>query len=286
MSNSFRYAFAALVAIGLLALSLPAAAATGLQGHTPAAGAASGDPTVSYSPSSAPVGTPFTITGTGWTPGGTVTATLPYGSPGWFIGYQTPTVNASGDFSFVETVGTGPGGPTPSGAYVSTYVEKYGGSSLSANQTFTVTAPSYNCSCVTYVRDALQAQGINLPGGPATAAGYTPQVMEADGFALVTPSDGAIPSGGRPMVMVWNANTHGAFGAGHMALVANSWAVQAGLAYRGQDPSYNGRSWTITVLHVDWPLRHCSPAQTTFTGSAWSNLNGVNFYVPEVGSAG
>ncbi len=70
------------------------------------------------------------------------TATLPYGSPGWFTGYQTPTVDANGDFSFTETVATGPSGPTPPGAYVSTYVEHYGGSSLSASQTFTVTASS------------------------------------------------------------------------------------------------------------------------------------------------
>lgn len=281
MSTSVRYTFAALVTVGLLALSLPAAASTGLPSHTAAAVAASDGPTISYSPSSGPVGTPFTITGTGWTPGGTVTATLPYGSPGWFIGYQTPTVDASGDFSFVETVATGPSGPTPPGAYVSTYVENYGGSSLSATQIFTVTGPSYNCSCVTYVRDVLaaQGQGYNLPGGPSTAAGYTPQVMKADGWSLVTPANGTIPSAGLPMVMVWNANTHGAYGDGHMALVANSWAVQAGLAYSGQDPSYNGTSWSITVLQVDW-AGDCSPAQTTFTGTAWSNLNGVNFYVP------
>jgi hypothetical protein len=282
MSTSMRYTVAALVAIGLMALSLPAAASTG---HTAAAAAtASGDPTISYSPSSGPVGTPFTITGTGWTPGGTVTATLPYGSPGWFIGYQTPTVNASGDFSFVETVGTGPSGPTPPGAYVSTYAENYVGSSLSATSTFTVIAPSYECSCVTYVRDILAAQDVNLPGGPATAADYTPQWMAENGWSRVTPANGTIPSAGLPMVMVWNANTHGAYGDGHMALVADSWAVQAGLADSGQDPSYNGTSWTITVLHADW-AGDCSPAQTTFTGSAWSNLNGVNFYVPEIGTA-
>lgn len=143
MSTSLRYTLAALLAVSLLALSLPAAASTGLQDHTAAAvAAASGDLTISYGPSSGPVGTTFTITGTGWAPGDTVTSTLPYGSPGWFTGYQTPTVDANGGFSYQETVGTGPSGPTPVGAYTITYVENYDGSSLSATQTFTVTPTS------------------------------------------------------------------------------------------------------------------------------------------------
>jgi hypothetical protein len=96
-------------------------------------------PAVTFSPSSGPLGTTFTISGSGWVPGGKVTSTLPYGSRGWFTGYQTPTVNASGGFSYTETVGTGPGGPTPPGTYTFTYVEKYGGCSPSFGQTFTVT---------------------------------------------------------------------------------------------------------------------------------------------------
>jgi hypothetical protein len=103
-------------------------------------------PSVSFTPTSGPVGTTFTITGSGWVPGGTVASTLPYGSPGWFTGYQTPTVNANGDFSFKETVGTGPGGPTPPGAYTFTYAEKNGDCSLSFHQAFTVTPkPSPTC---------------------------------------------------------------------------------------------------------------------------------------------
>ena len=96
-------------------------------------------PTVTFSPNSGSVGTTFTITGKDWAPGGTVTATLPYGSPGWFTGYQSPTVDANGGFSYQETVGTGPNGPTPPGAYTFTYAENYGGCSLNFHQTFAVT---------------------------------------------------------------------------------------------------------------------------------------------------
>ena len=96
---------------------------------------------VSFFAPAGPVGTTFLIGGSDWVPGGTVTSTLPYGSPGWFTGYQTPTVGADGGFNFKETVGTGPNGPTPPGAYTFTFVENYGGCSLSSQQTFTVTAP-------------------------------------------------------------------------------------------------------------------------------------------------
>jgi hypothetical protein len=97
-------------------------------------------PSVSFFSTAGPVGTTFLIAGSDWVPGGTVTSTLPYGSPGWFTGYQTPTVGANGGFNFKETVGTGPNGPTPPGTYTFTFVENYGGCSLSSHQTFTVTA--------------------------------------------------------------------------------------------------------------------------------------------------
>jgi len=84
----------------------------------------------------------FAITGSGWLPGGTVTSALPYGSQGWFTGYQTPTADAAGHFSYSETVSTGPSGATPPGGYPITYGETYGGCSLSFTQTFTVTQSS------------------------------------------------------------------------------------------------------------------------------------------------
>jgi hypothetical protein len=102
---------------------------------------------VTFLPDGGPVGTTFVIAGSNWMPGGTVTSTLPYGSPGWFTGYQTPTVGTNGGFAFKETVGTGPHGPTPPGTYIFTFVEKYGGCSLSYVQKFTVTAePSRTCT--------------------------------------------------------------------------------------------------------------------------------------------
>src|SRR5512135_3107998 len=95
-------------------VAIVAASALAILGLPAAAFARS--PAVTYSPSSGPVGTSFTITGSGWMPGGTVTATLSSSSPGfWFTGYRTPVVDAHGHFSYEETVGTGPGGPTPTG---------------------------------------------------------------------------------------------------------------------------------------------------------------------------
>jgi hypothetical protein len=106
-------------------------------------------PSVSFFSDGGPVGTTFLIAGSNWVPGGTVTSTLPYGSPGWFTGYQTPTVGANGGFAFKETVGTGPHGPTPAGTYTFTFAEKYGGCSLSFQQKFTVTAsPAPSCNTV------------------------------------------------------------------------------------------------------------------------------------------
>lgn len=97
-------------------------------------------PSVSFLPAGGTLGTTFVIAGSNWVPGGTVSSTLPYGSPGIFTGYQTPTVGTNGGFNFKETVGTGPGGPTPPGTYTFTFVEKYGGCSLSYVQKFTVTS--------------------------------------------------------------------------------------------------------------------------------------------------
>lgn len=96
-------------------------------------------PTVTFSPNSGPLGTTFTINGRHWEPGGTVTSTLPYGSPGVFTGYQTPTADSGGAFSFKERVGSGRNGPTPPGRYTFTFVENHGGCSLSFRQTFIVT---------------------------------------------------------------------------------------------------------------------------------------------------
>ena len=113
--------------------------------------------TVTFSPSSGRAGTTFTITGHNWVPGGTVTSTPPHGSPEWFTGYQTPTVNSNGGFSYKETVGTGPGGPTPAGTYTFKYVEKYGGCSLSFHQEFTVN-PSPSPSCARVPRNPFSSE--------------------------------------------------------------------------------------------------------------------------------
>ncbi len=94
------------------------------------------NPSVTFTPTSGLLGASFTITGTSWVPGGTVTSGLPNGSPGWFTGYQAPTVDAAGHFSFKETVGTGPNGPTPPGDYPFTFSESQ--CSLKVTADFTV----------------------------------------------------------------------------------------------------------------------------------------------------
>lgn len=147
--------------------------------------------------------------------------------------------------------------------------------------------PNYYCSCVTYVRDTLAAQGVNLGGGPATASEYTEKWMDAHGWHRVKlPNNGTIPDGNQPMVMVWDANTHGAGSSGHMAIVVNAWA-RNNLGASGKSPWYNytTKLWNIAVLQDDWSEdpSNCTPAQHLFnnTYQHWGELYGVNFYVPD-----
>lgn len=124
----------------------------------------------------------------------------------------------------------------------------------------------YNCSCVQYV-EAMTG----LPGGPATAAGYTESEMNTLGYyRIVPPGDGEIPADGA--IMVWDADHKGAGPDGHMALVVGN-------------PSYNysSQKWTIHVQHVDWDRSgtgnpNCGVEADTFTH--WGDLDGVNFYRP------
>ncbi|MEA2341489.1 MAG: eukaryotic-like serine/threonine-protein kinase [Solirubrobacteraceae bacterium] len=97
------------------------------------------NPVVTLSPSSGPLNTTFSVFGDGWMQGGVVKGELPYGSPGWFTGWQAPTADISGVFTVEAKVDTGPGGPTPPGDYIFTWSENQGGCSLSATATFTVT---------------------------------------------------------------------------------------------------------------------------------------------------
>ena len=175
-------------------------------------------PSVSFFAAAGPVGTTFVIAGSHWVPGGTVTSTLPYGSPGWFTGYQTPTVAANGGFAFKETVGTGPHGPTPPGTYTFTFVEKYGGCSLSYQQTFTVTAQPGHPTCpytpsVTFspgfghVSTAFIVIGHGwAPGGTVTATlgsrgwftGYQTLIVNAHGGFSFRETVGSGPHGPTP----------------------------------------------------------------------------------------
>ena len=113
----------------------------------------------------------------------------------------------------------------------------------------TARADSISCNCVAYVRSQT-----GLPGGPATAAGYTERTMGRFGYRRVAPQSGAI--------LVWDAWQKGAYGAGHMAIITGAW--------------YNNhlKKWQISVRHADWVA--CGVRDTNFT---WGDLYGVNAYV-------
>jgi len=185
-----------LYSLWLAVVAVIAACALGILGLPAAAFAQS--PAVTFTPSSGPVGTSFTITGSNWMPGGQVPSTLPYGSPGWFTGYQAPTVDANGKFSYTETVGTGPGGPTPSGTYTYTYVEN----SLSATQTFTVTGQSSGAAphitgYTTYTQGVMVILSVTYTG---TADGFGFKGINGSGWAeenhpLSSPSYGHVSPG-------------------------------------------------------------------------------------------
>src|SRR5664280_1025739 len=185
-----------LYSLWLAVVAVIAACALGILGLPAVAFAQS--PAVTFTPSSGPVGTSFTITGSNWMPGGQVPSTLPYGSPGWFTGYQAPTVDANGKFSYTETVGTGPGGPTPSGTYTYTYVEN----SLSATQTFTVTGQSSGAAphitgYTTYTQGVMVILSVTYTG---TADGFGFKGINGSGWAeenhpLSSPSYGHVSPG-------------------------------------------------------------------------------------------
>ena len=197
---------------------MPFVTFTVTQGTPPPPPSCTYTPTVTFSPGSGRVGTTFTIAGSGWVPGGTVTSTLPHGSPGWFTGYQTPTVNANGGFSYKETVGTGPGGPTPAGTYTFTYVEKYGGCSLSFHQAFTVTAsPPPRPTCTTPVSNTNPAMKF-----PWAGYGLYPDCGTHVTSVTATwrvPTVKCANSGESTRTAVW---------VGMWGYVANSWLPQIG----------------------------------------------------------
>lgn len=158
-------------------------------------------------------------------------------------------------------------------------------SAASRHTTARATDP-YGCSCVTYVRKTLAAQGVILDGGPSTAGGYQESWMDAHGWhRVVPPNNGTIPDGGKPEIVVWDPNQHGASPDGHMAIVVTTWSRSV-LGASGESPWYNysTKVWNITVLQDDWTEdpSTCTPAQHLFNNPSqgWGNLYGVNFYVP------
>lgn len=202
----------------------------------------------------------------------------------WQVVYaQTATVGSSGWESYPYWVGPMVSGVAlysrvcfPSGVCTSWWPSAPPGQPEHVN---------YNCSCVTFVRDVLAAQGVMLDGGPATAGQYQEKWMDTHGWhRVIPPNNGTIPDGGEPMVAVWDDNQHGAGPDGHMAIVVTAWSREH-LGASGRSPWYNysTKMWNITVLQDDWSTdpQPCTPAQHLFDSPPWGNLYGVNFYVPD-----
>lgn len=126
----------------------------------------------------------------------------------------------------------------------------------SAEHPQSVAADDIACSCVAFVRSVT-----HLPGGPGAAAGYTPAFMVKAGYKRVKPQAGAI--------VVWDAGAKGADPKlGHIAFVKAA----------SQDPKT--KVWTVKVRHSNWT--HCTIGTSTFK---WSDLKGLNFYLPKVAPA-
>jgi len=116
--------------------------------------------------------------------------------------------------------------------------------------------------CVAYVQEHTNP---SLPGGIATAAGYTESKMKEFGYKRIMPQDEGINGA----IMVWDANQKGAEGDGHMAIVSGT-------------PNYdnNSKKWSITVQHSNWDMKdHPQPCIKTTTFNQWGDLYGINFYV-------
>lgn len=169
------------------------------------------NPAVSLTPDSGPVGSQFVVAGAGWSAGGTVGITLPYGSPGIFYASTwTPTVGADGSWQFTATVGK-----SPVGSYTFTFTET---GCASQTATFTVGAappPPPSCNPSVSIKPGSGPVGsqfvmagagwaaggtmkITLPNGSKGvfyASDWTPTVA-ADGTWQVNVTVGKSPIGG------------------------------------------------------------------------------------------
>jgi hypothetical protein len=113
-------------------------------------------PAISLSPTQGPSGATVTISGTGFTPGATITASI---SAGATIAGCSGTVSATGTFSCTATVSSA----TPAGYTVTASGSDGGGDHASA--TFTVTAPTITLS---------PAQGPSGASFTVSGTGFTP----------------------------------------------------------------------------------------------------------------
>jgi hypothetical protein len=96
------------------------------------------NPSVDPSKAAGPVGTQFSVTGSGWYPNDTVAVHLPYGSKGIFdVTHATWAADPSGDWQLNVTVGQ----PTPAGTYQLIFSQSACGG-LAVTLDFTVTTPA------------------------------------------------------------------------------------------------------------------------------------------------
>src|ERR1039457_2247203 len=134
--------------------------------------------TIALSPNSGIIGSQFTVTGNGWCPSQTVSASLPYGSKAILYGPASWQADSNGHWQITITVGS----PTPPATY-KIYFAQQACTSLTLTGTFTVTSWALSSFCYRY--GANQYTGTNFRN--VAACGNSSSVGNYQGEISFTP---------------------------------------------------------------------------------------------------